>query len=53
MTYPSSLRDKVVKVPNTTREDIGGLEDTKVTMNEMILYPIEQSEDSKIFKDKD
>merc|ERR1719265_2782783 len=40
-TNPSSLRETVVEVPTTTWEDIGGLEDTKATLQEMILYPIE------------
>ena len=38
---PSSLRETVVEIPNTTWEDIGGLEDVKATLREMILYPIE------------
>jgi transitional endoplasmic reticulum ATPase len=41
VTNPSSLRETVVEVPTTTWEDIGGLEDTKATLQEMILYPIE------------
>jgi len=41
VTNPSSLRETVVQVPTTTWEDIGGLEDTKATLQEMILYPIE------------
>jgi transitional endoplasmic reticulum ATPase len=43
-TNPSSLRETVVEVPTTTWEDIGGLEDTKATLQEMILYPIEHPE---------
>merc|ERR1719226_312504 len=38
---PSSLRETVVEIPNTTWEDIGGLEDVKANLREMILYPIE------------
>jgi len=38
---PSSLRETVVAIPTTTWEDIGGLEDVKAGLREMILYPIE------------
>jgi len=38
---PSSLRETVVEIPNTTWEDIGGLEEVKKNLQEMILYPIE------------
>ena len=38
---PASLRETVVEVPNTKWEDIGGLEDTKKQLQEMILFPIE------------
>ena len=38
---PSSLRETVVEIPTTTWEDIGGLEETKKDLQEMILYPIE------------
>merc|ERR1712228_523342 len=38
---PSSLRETVVQIPNTTWEDIGGLDETKSNLREMILYPIE------------
>jgi len=40
-TNPSSLRETVVEIPTTTWEDIGGLEDVKKNLQEMILYPIE------------
>lgn len=40
-TNPSSLRETVVEIPNVTWEDIGGLEDVKKNLQEMILYPIE------------
>lgn len=40
-TNPSSLRETVVEVPNVSWEDIGGLEDVKQTLQEMILYPLE------------
>jgi transitional endoplasmic reticulum ATPase len=40
-TNPSSLRETVVEVPDVKWEDIGGLEDVKKNLQEMILYPIE------------
>ena len=43
-TNPSSLRETVVEVPDTKWEDIGGLEETKKNLQEMILYPIEHPE---------
>ncbi|KAF4661536.1 AAA ATPase cdc48 [Perkinsus olseni] len=41
---PSSLRETVVEVPNVKWSDIGGLEDTKRDLQEMILYPIDHPE---------
>ncbi|CAE8649761.1 unnamed protein product, partial [Polarella glacialis] len=41
---PSSLRETVVEVPNVKWEDIGGLEETKRNLQEMILYPIDHPE---------
>ena len=38
---PASLRETVVEVPNVSWDDIGGLEDTKKNLQEMILYPID------------
>jgi len=38
---PSSLREVAVEIPNTTWEDIGGLEDVKANLREIILFPIE------------
>lgn len=34
----------MVEIPNITWEDIGGLEDVKANLREMILYPIEHPE---------
>jgi transitional endoplasmic reticulum ATPase len=41
MTDPSTLRDNKVEVPNVKWEDIGGLEETKRELQEMVRYPIE------------
>ncbi|EAK88590.1 CDC48 like AAA ATPase ortholog, partial [Cryptosporidium parvum Iowa II] len=41
---PSSLRETVVEVPNIKWDDIGGLEEVKRNLQEMILYPIEHPE---------
>ena len=43
-TNPSSLRETVVEVPDVKWEDIGGLEEVKKNLQEMILYPIEHPE---------
>lgn len=41
---PSSLRETVVEVPNTTWNDIGGLFDVKAELRELVQYPIEHPE---------
>merc|ERR1711881_212610 len=41
---PSALRETVVEVPNVKWDDIGGLEEVKRNLQEMILYPIEHPE---------
>jgi transitional endoplasmic reticulum ATPase len=41
---PASLRETVVEVPNVKWEDIGGLEETKRELKEMVQYPIEHPE---------
>lgn len=38
---PSTLRENKVEVPDTKWADIGGLEDTKRDLQEMVRYPIE------------
>ncbi|EEC50026.1 predicted protein [Phaeodactylum tricornutum CCAP 1055/1] len=38
---PSTLRDNKVEIPNVKWEDIGGLEETKRELQEMVRYPIE------------
>merc|ERR1740129_1257822 len=46
---PSSLRETVVEVPKIKWRDIGGLEDTKRNLQEMILYPIDHPEEFEKF----
>lgn len=41
---PASLRQTHVEVPNVKWEDIGGLEETKKQLQQMILFPIEHPE---------
>jgi transitional endoplasmic reticulum ATPase len=41
---PSSLRETVVEVPTTTWEDIGGLEEVKRELKELVQYPVEHPE---------
>lgn len=41
---PASLRETVAEIPNVKWEDIGGLEDVKKELREMVQYPIEHPE---------
>lgn len=41
---PASLRDVVVEIPNIGWKDIGGLEDVKRELKEMVQYPVEHPE---------
>jgi transitional endoplasmic reticulum ATPase len=41
---PSSLRETVVEVPNISWDDIGGLEDVKRELKELVQYPVEHPE---------
>mmetsp|Transcript_8212 Transcript_8212/g.18643 ORF Transcript_8212/g.18643 Transcript_8212/m.18643 type:complete len:826 (-) Transcript_8212:232-2709(-) len=41
---PSALRETVVEVPNTTWDDIGGLEGVKRELQEVVQYPVEHPE---------
>ena len=41
---PSSLRETVVEVPNVGWDDIGGLEDVKRDLKELVQYPVEHPE---------
>ena len=47
---PSSLRETVVEVPNVKWDDIGGLEDVKRNLQEMILYPIDHPVRSELLR---
>merc|ERR1711907_778758 len=38
---PSALRETVVEVPTTTWDDIGGLENVKRELQEVVQYPVE------------
>ena len=46
---PSSLRETIVEIPNVKWEDIGGLEDVKKELREMVQYPIEYPEQFEQF----
>eukprot|EP00727_Mastigamoeba_balamuthi_P000471 m51a1_g10420 putative cell division cycle protein 48 (776) ;mRNA; f:913-4569 len=46
---PSALREMVVEVPNTTWEDVGGLEPVKRELREMIQYPVTHPEKFRKF----
>jgi len=41
---PSALRETVVEVPNVTWEDVGGLENVKRELQELVQYPVEHPE---------
>ncbi|VTT86448.1 Cell division protein FtsH [Halorubrum sp. DM2] len=41
---PSALREVFVEVPDTTWDDVGGLEDTKERLRETIQWPLEYPE---------
>jgi len=41
---PSALRETVIEVPDVSWADIGGLEDTKRELQEMVQYPVEHPE---------
>ena len=44
---PSALRETTVEIPNTTWEDVGGLEDCKRELIELIQYPVQFPEKFK------
>jgi len=41
---PSALRETVVEVPNVSWDDIGGLEQVKLELKELVQYPIEHAD---------
>merc|ERR1712218_345251 len=41
---PSAIRETVVETPNVTWEDIGGLENVKRELKELVQYPVEHPE---------
>nr|WCZ58634.1 transitional endoplasmic reticulum ATPase [Seculamonas ecuadoriensis] len=41
---PSAIRDTVVEVPNVSWDDVGGLEDVKRELQELVMFPIEHPE---------
>ena len=41
---PSALRETVVEVPNVSWEDIGGLQNVKKELQELVQYPVEHPE---------
>merc|ERR1740131_88940 len=41
---PSAIRETVVEVPTVTWEDIGGLENVKKELQELVQYPVEHPE---------
>lgn len=45
---PSALRETVVEVPNITWDDIGGLQNVKKELQELVQYPVEHPD--KFFK---
>jgi transitional endoplasmic reticulum ATPase len=44
VSNPSSLRETVVEVPNISWDDIGGLEEVKRDLKELVQYPVEHPE---------
>jgi len=46
---PSALRETVVEVPDVTWADVGGLEDVKRELREMVQYPVEHPEKFRKF----
>lgn len=46
---PSALRETVVEIPNVTWDDVGGLEDVKRELQELVGYPVEHPEQYEKF----
>jgi transitional endoplasmic reticulum ATPase len=49
VSNPSALRETLVEVPTVTWEDIGGLEETKRNLRELVQYPIDHADKYKKF----
>eukprot|EP01130_Rhizamoeba_saxonica_P003862 TRINITY_DN1601_c0_g1_i1.p1 TRINITY_DN1601_c0_g1~~TRINITY_DN1601_c0_g1_i1.p1 ORF type:complete len:812 (-),score=258.75 TRINITY_DN1601_c0_g1_i1:38-2440(-) len=49
LSNPSALRETIVEVPTVTWKDIGGLEEVKTHLKEMVQYPIEHADKYKRF----
>ena len=41
---PSAIRETVVEVPTVTWDDVGGLENVKRELQELVQYPVEHPE---------
>jgi len=52
VTNPSCLRDVMISVPDVKWNDIGGLEDTKQALQEMISFPVEHASKFAMFNMK-
>jgi len=48
-TNPSALRETTVEVPNVTWADVGGLENTKRELQELVQYPVNHPEKFRKF----
>ncbi len=46
---PSSLRETLVEVPSVSWDDVGGLENVKQELHEMVQYPIEHEDKFRKF----
>jgi len=44
VVHPSSLRENQIKIPNIGWDDVGGLEDVKGELRDMVQYPIEHTD---------
>merc|ERR1719331_2047596 len=49
ISNPSALRETLVEVPTTTWNDIGGLENVKRELQEVVQYPVEHPEKFELF----
>ena len=49
LTNPSTLRESAIEVPNTSWEDIGGLEDVKQELKETVQYPVQFADKFELF----